>query len=276
MCLSLSVSRGSRLQATLFFGQLVCPEGCKILQCCFEQLWQQSSVWRSTQEQIGFVSCCWPTGTRRAQTSTTAHVFWLCWTDMSENVLVSSLANASPLHQIWYKSWQVLCHPANKQTHTNQEVKCSGGNEDEIALLLEFLGANISYLVEVLLSVWVLRAVVLTPSMQSIFNHGRGNQLHIEMIFSLSPAKQTSPTRRECNSLKTPCAAFVCYDKNVKKVLWIPSHCSPRDMFYLTPLRSAGIWQAEEWAQLGEEMRRRGPWYLERKKMKHRTKVKRT
>lgn len=29
----------------------------------------------------------------------------------------------------------------------------------------------------------------------------------------------------------------------------------PRDMFYLSPLFSAGLWRAEEWAQLGVEMR---------------------
>ena len=29
----------------------------------------------------------------------------------------------------------------------------------------------------------------------------------------------------------------------------------PRDMFYLSPLFSAGLWRAEEWAQLGGEMR---------------------
>lgn len=32
----------------------------------------------------------------------------------------------------------------------------------------------------------------------------------------------------------------------------IPPPPSPPKMFYLSPLFSAGIWQAEEWAQLDE------------------------
>lgn len=64
-----------------------------------------------------------------------------------------------------------------------------------------------------------------------------------------------------------------------KKMLCILSHHSPRDMFYLSPLFSAGIWQAEESAQLSEEMRGAEEfrtWYLEGKKMTHLEKVKRT
>lgn len=50
-------------------------------------------------------------------------------------------------------------------------------------------------------------------------------------------------------------------------------------MFYLSPLLSAGIWQAEESAQLSEEMRGAEEFrtqYLEGKKMTHWEKVKRT